>query len=136
MNARANLKPSSDANKEATLSGDPSLTVSDRTVRLAAINNFAASEEKFYGSSYTLFSSLQKLVALSMRLPTSDTMGSVWDNNGNLLAVDGLLGPPAAETIIQMRRVVDYYLDDLNKMREVTDIDVSFVPCFCANPPG
>lgn len=83
-----------------------------------------------------MFVSLQRIVASSIRLPGLDSdrpsaLAEVWDDKGNLVGLDGLLGPPNAETIIHMRRLVQMYLEELVKLRDA-DVDVSttapFIP--------
>lgn len=76
-----------------------------------------------------MFVSLQRIVASSIRLPglasdRSSGLAEVWDDKGNLVALDGLLGPPKAETIIHMRRLVEMYLEEVVKLRDA-DVDVS-----------
>lgn len=84
--------------------------------------------QSVYADTYTLFISLQRIIASSMRLPVpgseANGLAEVWDNNGNLVSLDGLLGPPGAETIVHMRRLVDMYLEEVAKLREA-DMDVS-----------
>lgn len=85
-----------------------------------------------------MFVSLQRIVAASIRLPAFSAdrpsgLAEVWDDKGSLVALDGLLGPPNAETIMHMRRLVQMYLEELVKLRDA-DVDVSVqecpVPCY------
>lgn len=95
--------------------------MSDRIAYIASINNFAAPEQALYADTYTLFVSLQQIVASSMRLPDSEDM---WDAKGGMM--EGLLGPPNAETIVHMNRLVAMYLEEVSKLRAAEDLDVSW----------
>ena len=75
-----------------------------------------------YTESYTLFSSLQRIFASSMRLPN----GGAWEKQN----LEALIGPPGAETVGHMRRLGMMYLDELSRLREANDVDVSLLcPC-------
>lgn len=41
------------------------------------------------------------------------------------VAMDGLLGPPGAETVGHMRRLAMMYIEELAKLRVSADLDVS-----------
>lgn len=64
---------------------------------VATLNSFAPAEQTLYAETYTLFVSLQQIAASSMRLDN-------WD------------GPPSAETIVHMNRLVSMYLEEVAKM--------------------
>lgn len=77
-----------------------------------------------------MFTSLQQIVADSGRRRLSSVGFGVnggaesWDTKGNF-GVEGLLGPPDAETVINMRRLADFYVDQLGDLKALPDIDVS-----------
>lgn len=85
-----------------------------------------------YTETYTLFVSLQRIVASSLRLPDDRNgadprdfgMAEVWDKHGKLVGAGSLLGPLGAETIGHMRRLVEMYLEEIGKLREAEDVDV------------
>lgn len=101
--------------------------MSDRAIYFASLNKFSMAARSFYAETYTLFMSLQSIVASSMRLPGLGAKGhnpaEVWDANGDLVTVDSFLGPPNAETVVHMRRLVDMYLEEILKLRD-TDEEV------------
>ena len=65
----------------------------------------------FYTETYTLFTSLQRIVATGIRLPTVKPERDAWDGRV-------ALGPPGAETIQHMRRLVGMYLEELARLRD------------------
>lgn len=78
-----------------------------------------------------MFTSLQHIVASEMRLPSPGQQGlnarglgvaEVWDKKGHQTGIEGLLGPPAAETIGHIRRLVGMYIEEINRLRE-SDVD-------------
>lgn len=83
-----------------------------------------------YIESHTLFTSLQHIVASSIRLPTPGQglnarglgVAEVWDKKGHQLGVEGLLGPPGAETVGHIQRLVGMYVEEVVKLRE-SDVD-------------
>ncbi|TXT13662.1 hypothetical protein VHUM_01029 [Vanrija humicola] len=114
---------SRESDKPAALT-DPKLSTSDRTMYIASLNKFPGAVYNLYSETHTLFMSLQHIVASSIRLPRpGDGLAQAWDSKGNLVALDGLLGPPAAETVIHMRRLVDMYLEELSKVPRTEDLD-------------
>ncbi|KAL1411069.1 hypothetical protein Q8F55_002016 [Vanrija albida] len=117
-------KRPSGSDKPAALT-DPKLSTTDRTMYIASLNKFPPAVHNLYRETHTLFMSLQHIVASSIRLPQPGDapFAQAWDSKGNLVALDGLLGPPAAETVIHMRRLVDMYLEELNKLRATEDLD-------------
>jgi nuclear pore complex protein Nup85 len=88
---------------------------------------------QFYSETFTLFTSLQQIVASSIRIPTANNsinarglgMAEAWDENGRLVGVEGLLGPPGAETVGHMRRLVGMYLEEIMRLRETAALEVS-----------
>lgn len=82
-----------------------------------------------------MFTSLQQIVADSGRRRLSSVGFGVnggaesWDTKGNF-GVEGLLGPPDAETVINMRRLADFYVDQLGDLKALPDIDVSSLPLY------
>jgi nuclear pore complex protein Nup85 len=97
-------------------------TVGDRVIHVASINAFAASEQRMYAETYTLFLSLQKIVASAIRLPDTNDV-EMWDPAGGIL--ESLLGPPSAETVSHMNRLVSMYLEEVSKLRTADGLDVS-----------
>jgi nuclear pore complex protein Nup85 len=112
---------------------DPKLSIPDRTIFFASLSIIPEPLLSLYTESYTLFTSLQRIVASSIRLPLAgrglDASGfgiaEVWDKKGNLIGVESLIGPPGAETVGHMRRLVMMYLEELYKLRETEGLDVS-----------
>lgn len=113
-------QPSENPDTPASLS-DQKLSTADRMVYVTSVNTFAESEQALYAETYTLFVSLQQIVASSMRLPTSENI-DMWDTKSGM---DGLLGPPSAETVVHMNRLVHMYLEEVAKLRTASDLDVS-----------
>lgn len=102
------------------------LSTSDRVAYIAAINKFPEAVQNLFAETYTLFVSLQRIQAASMRLPgpgADRPSAEVWDSKGNLVGAD-VLAPPGAETVIHYRRLVQMYLEELLKLRDA-DVDVS-----------
>jgi hypothetical protein len=60
----------------------------------------------------------------------------VWDKQGNLVGVEGLIGPPGSETVGHMRRLVMMYLEELLKLRESDGIDVSDISSWDSGTVG
>ncbi|KAL7424161.1 hypothetical protein Q5752_001747 [Cryptotrichosporon argae] len=105
------------------------LPIPDRTIFFASPNSFPKAVQDLYAETYTLFISLQRIVASAIRLPADGRAAEAWDRDGNLISIDGLLGPPGAETVVHMRRLVEMYLDELAKLREAEiedDLRVKF----------
>lgn len=100
----ANRQPSDDPSRKMKESTPPT---TDYILYKANLNSFPASVHNLYQDTYPLFTSLQHIIASRMRLNE-----------------DGLLGPPDAETIVYMRRLVDLYLEELAKLRDAPDLDV------------
>ncbi len=50
--------------------------------------------------------------------------------------LDGLLGPPGAETVGHMRRLVMMYIEELAKLRSTPDIDVGGIVWTWLTVPG
>lgn len=73
---------------------------------------------EFYAETYTLFTSLQRIVVTGFKLSSPDIIDGP-------LELDRLLGPPGAETIGHMSRLVGMYLDELLKLRDEQALDVS-----------
>lgn len=115
-------QPSSDLDKPPSLK-DSQLTLPDRTLLFASPHVLSDPLINLYTETYTLFTSLQRIVASSFRLP-SHGAADMWDKKGNLI-LDGLLGPPGAETVGHMRRLVIMYIEELAKLRGDPNLDVS-----------
>ncbi|OXG31619.1 nuclear pore complex protein Nup85 [Cryptococcus neoformans Ze90-1] len=120
-------KPSDDPTKPAKLTNaDP--TVSDEAIIFASINSLSQPLVQLYTESHLLFTSLQQIVADSGRRRLSSVGFGVnggaesWDTRGNF-GTEGLLGPPDAETVINMRRLADFYVDQLGDLKALPDID-------------
>lgn len=111
----------------------PATTKSDRVVYFGASTTLSNPLVNLYTETYTLFVSLQRIVASSIRLPDDRNgadprdfgMAEVWDKHGKLVGAGSLLGPPGAETVGHMRRLVDMYLEEISKLRNADDVDVS-----------
>ncbi|GMK54991.1 hypothetical protein CspeluHIS016_0200470 [Cutaneotrichosporon spelunceum] len=114
-------QPSNKANEPATLA-DKELSLADNMVYISAINSFPSALEDFYSSTCTVFTNLQQIIASAIRLPAPGTGSGVWDSEGNLVALDGVLGPPAPETIVHMRKIVEMYLQDIDRIRHAEDV--------------
>jgi nuclear pore complex protein Nup85 len=52
-------------------------------------------------------------------------MAEAWDKDGRLVGVEGLLGPPGAETVGHMRRLVGMYLEEITRLKETEALEVS-----------
>lgn len=115
-------KPSNDQNKPDTINST-TVSMPDRTVYFASSSLLSDQSLEFYAETYTLFTSLQRIVATSFKLP-SPTRGG-WDEKLRLAELNRLVGPPSAETIGHMSRVVALYLEEVGKVRESQDVDVS-----------
>ncbi|WWC69332.1 uncharacterized protein I206_103270 [Kwoniella pini CBS 10737] len=120
-------KPSSNPNESSTIS-EPMRSVSDKTIYFTALNWLPQPLIQLYTESHLLFTSLQQIVAEShsRRLPSVglDKVAEAWDKRGNLVGIEGLLGPPDAETIMHMRRLADLYLDQLGDLKNNHEIDI------------
>ncbi|ODN98518.1 nuclear pore complex protein Nup85 [Cryptococcus wingfieldii CBS 7118] len=109
---------------------DASLSLSDETILFTSLNSFSQPLTHLYTESHLLFTSLQQIFADSGRWRLSSVgvgMGGgadAWDGKGNF-GVQDLLGPPDAETVINMRRLADLYLDQLGDLKQIPDIDDS-----------
>jgi nuclear pore complex protein Nup85 len=112
----------------------PEVSLSDSTVYFAAPGTVPDPVFHFYTETYTLFTSLQRIVASSVRLPPPTHsidprgfgMAEAWDKAGRLVGVEGLLGPPGAETVGHMRRLVGMYLEEITRLREEQSLEVRF----------
>lgn len=93
-------------------------------VYIAAINSFPPALEDFYSSTCTVFTNLQQIIASAIRLPAPGAASGVWDGEGHLIALDGVVGPPRPETIVHMRKIVDMYLQDIDRIRRA-EVSVS-----------
>ena len=72
----------------------------------------------FYRETYTLFTSLQRIVSSAINVPellVGDIKAGTWGH--------GAFGP-SAETIGHMGRLVGLYLLEMQKLRESQDIEV------------
>ncbi|WWD16071.1 hypothetical protein CI109_100496 [Kwoniella shandongensis] len=119
-------KPSSDPNQPPTLSKSD-LTLPDRTLYFSSQHVLPDPLVSLYTESHLLFTSLQNIVAESLpqrRLTSGDNrITETWDRRGNLVDAQSLLGPPDAETIVHMRRLIDLYLDNLNDLRSNQEVE-------------
>ncbi|BEI79576.1 hypothetical protein CcaverHIS002_0101050 [Cutaneotrichosporon cavernicola] len=114
-------QPSKKADEPAILT-DKELSLADNMVYISAINSFPPALEDFFSSTCTVFTNLQQIIASAIRLPAPGAGSGVWDTEGNLVALDGVLGPPAPETIVHMRKIVEMYLQDIDRIRHADDI--------------
>ncbi|WVQ71710.1 hypothetical protein IAR50_001251 [Cryptococcus sp. DSM 104548] len=123
----AAIWPSNNPNAIEKLS-DSALSLSDETILFTSLNSFPQPLTHLYTESHLLFTSLQQIFADSGRRRLSSVgvgMGGgaeAWDGKGNF-GVEDLLGPPDAETVINMRRLADLYLDQLGDLKQLPDID-------------
>ncbi|EIW66274.1 hypothetical protein TREMEDRAFT_70200 [Tremella mesenterica DSM 1558] len=124
-------KTGDDPNKPLSLS-DPRITMPDRTVYFASHTSIPNPVVTLYTESYTLFTSLQRIVASSIRLPSIGVGAEAWDKKGNLIGIEGLMGPPAAETIGHMRRLGMMYVEELAKVREAEGLEIAVKSHFSA----
>ncbi|ORY28255.1 Nup85 nucleoporin-domain-containing protein [Naematelia encephala] len=102
------------------------LSLPDRTVYFSSSSSFPEPLLSFYVETYTLFTSLQRIAAVDLRLPSEgirNVTAEAWDRHGNLVGAGSLLGPPGAETVGHMRRLVTMYLEELMRVREAEDLD-------------
>jgi nuclear pore complex protein Nup85 len=126
---RQSLQDSNQTKKSSNLD----LSLSDAALYFAAPTTLPDPVLNFYTETYTLFTSLQRIVASSVRLPIPSNsidargfgMAEAWDKSGHLVGVKGLLGPPGAETVGHMRRLVGMYLEEIVRLREAEGIEVS-----------
>ncbi|ADV19526.1 conserved hypothetical protein [Cryptococcus gattii WM276] len=122
-------RPSDDPNKPAKLT-DANPTVSDEAIIFASINSLPQPLIQLYTESHLLFTSLQQIVADSARRRLSSAGFGVnggaesWDTRGNF-GTERLLGPPDAEAVINMRRLADFYVDQLGDLKTLPDIDAA-----------
>jgi nuclear pore complex protein Nup85 len=103
---------------------DKELSLADNMVYISAINTFPPALEDFYSSTCTVFTNLQQIIASAIRLPAPGAASGVWDSEGHLVALDGVVGPPRAETIVHMRKIVEMYLQDIDRIRHSEDVSV------------
>ena len=96
------------------------LSSADKAIYFASPHTFSEEVINFYAETYTLFTSLQRIVASSYKI-TLDDVG--------LNGVDRVLGPPNAETIGHMSRVTLLYLDEVAKLRETVEVGRNADPC-------
>ncbi|WVN86702.1 uncharacterized protein L203_101874 [Cryptococcus depauperatus CBS 7841] len=110
---------------EAASSKQPILSLSDETVSFVSLNSFPQPLVYLYTESHLLFTSLQQIFADSRsRFPSFGGAGAEsWDKRGNLVGRQDLLGPPDAETVVNMRRLTDLYVDQLGDLKAQTDTD-------------
>ncbi|CAK9784044.1 hypothetical protein CC85DRAFT_281930 [Cutaneotrichosporon oleaginosum] len=120
-------QPSKKPDDPATLL-DKELSLADNMLYISAINTFPPALEDFYSSTCTVFTNLQQIIASAIRLPEPDAASGVWDTDGHLVALDGVVGPPRAETIVHMRKIVEMYLQDIDRIRCSVDVadDIKF----------
>lgn len=126
------IQPSRDPNSADKLS-DPTLSLSDQTIYFASPTSLPDAVLNFYTETYTLFTSLQRIVASAIRLPIQSNridakgfgMAEAWDKQGQLVGVESLLGPPEAETVGHMRRLVGMYLEEIMRLRDTAQLEVS-----------
>ena len=121
------MKPSADPSKDPVLN-DPKLALPDRILLFAFPHVLSDALINLYTETYTLFTSLQRIFAASFRLP-SVIGADVLDTKD----IESLLGPPGAETVGHMRRLVMMYIEELTKLRSTPDVDVNAdqrVSCF------
>lgn len=97
------------------MTNTPSLTFPDRHLIFTSQTFLPPPLLAFYSETYTLFTSLQRIVASSFRMPAVDSRDR-----------KDVLGPPGAETVGHMRRLVGMYLEEILKLREAPELDVSF----------
>lgn len=88
--------------------------VADKALYLTSLHDLPDAVISLYTGTYTLFTSLQRIVASSYQLPTP----------GHPSKADIVLGPPEAETITHMRRIVAMYLEEVSKVTGAPDLDV------------
>lgn len=101
-------------------------------VYIAAINTFPPILEDFYSSTCTVFTNLQQIIASVIRLPAPGAASGVWDREGHLIALDGVVGPPGPETVVHMRKIVDMYLQDIDRIRN-GEVSVGLCTCVRAD---
>ena len=108
---------SNDPNKDATLK-PPKLNPSDKVVYFASPSTVSNPLIDFYAETYTLFQSLQRIVATGYKMSSPDII------DGRL---DTLLGPPGTETIGHMSRLMGMYEDEAEKLRDNEQAEVGVV---------
>lgn len=106
------FQPAADPNVSATLR-EPVASLSDQLISFTSLNEAPRPYVDFYAQSHTLFTSLQHIVASSIRLP-SPHRGA----NG----VGDVLGPPGAETMSHIRRLVGMYVEEIARLKD-SDVD-------------
>ena len=94
----------------------PALGASDKVVYFGSSHSFPDPLLDFFAETYTIFSSLQTIVAAGFKLPSPSRYGGA--------VVERMLGPPSAETIGHMSRIALVYLEELAKIREMSELDV------------
>jgi nuclear pore complex protein Nup85 len=95
-------------------------------VSFSSLSNISQPLATLYTESHTLFTSLQHIVASAIRLPVPGQglnarglgVAEVWNKQGKQTSMEGLLGPPGAETVGHIRRLVGMYLEEVVKLRE------------------
>jgi nuclear pore complex protein Nup85 len=102
------------------------LPLVDQLVSFSSLSNISQPLATLYTESHTLFTSLQHIVASAIRLPVPGQglnarglgVAEVWNKQGKQTSMEGLLGPPGAETVGHIRRLVGMYLEEVVKLRE------------------
>ena len=107
------------------------MSISDKFIFFSSPRTLPDPLINLYAETYTLFASLQRIVAASFRLP-SPGLNDALDSKAQLMEIEGMLGPPGAETVGHMARLVGMYLEEVNKLREDPDADVSHLTSDCA----
>lgn len=89
----------------------------------------------FYRDTYTLFTSLQRIVSSGMTLTRlrGDVEGESWESQvGGRKVPSDILGVPSAETIGHMGRLAGLYIGEIQKLRESPELDVSTAVQLCS----
>ncbi|ORX33416.1 Nup85 nucleoporin-domain-containing protein [Kockovaella imperatae] len=98
---------------------DHGLNVPHNQIYFSASNNLPDAVTSFYRETYTLFTSLQRIVSSAMRIPRLDEALQEKSFNVKEAIQEGdILVAPSAETIGHMGRLVGLYLGELQKLRE------------------
>jgi hypothetical protein len=90
----------------------------------ASPTTFSSPQIDFYLETHTYFNTLQYILSKDERRMPSIPVAGVWDDKGRLMNPDDLLGPPSPETVAQMRRIVDLYIDEVRDLRDVEGLEV------------
>ena len=114
---------SSDNANRPTAAPKNGLTVTDKTMYFTAPHVLSDPLTTFYTETFTLYSSLQRIVATGMTLPRLDGRLN-FDDKGVLMGPDGPFGTPSSETVGHMNRLVGLYLSELTALKNSPDISV------------